>query len=89
VYELGISSDDGSALTVGDSLLCDNDGIHGEGEDTGTIALKAGMHPIEVRMFQHGGGQALHLFITGPGIPKREIGALMLFHAPAAQARTR
>lgn len=87
LYEFGINSDDGSALIVGDSLLCDNDGIHGEGEVTGAIALKAGMHRIEVRMFQRKGGQALNLYIAGPGIPKREIGASMLFHTPVASER--
>jgi len=89
LYEFGINSDDGSALIVGDSLLCDNDGIHGAGEVVGTIALKAGMHPIEVRMFQRTGGQALNLYLTGPALPKREIGASMLFHTPVAKARTR
>jgi hypothetical protein len=76
-------------LIVGDSLLCDNDGIHGDGEVAGKIALKAGMHRIEVRMFQRKGGQALKLYIAGPGIPKREVGTSMLFHAPVTKARTR
>ncbi len=80
LYEFAISSDDGSALIVGDSLLCDNDGIHGDGEVAGKIALKAGMHRIEARMFQRKGGQALSLYITGPGISKREVGKSMLFH---------
>jgi hypothetical protein len=89
LYEFGINSDDGSALMVGDSLLCDNDGIHGDGEVTGKIALKVGMHRIEVRMFQCKGGQALNLCITGPGIPKREVGKSMLFHTPVTKARKR
>ncbi len=89
VYEFGINSDDGSALIVGDSLLCDNDGIHGNREIAGKIALKVGMHPIEVRMFQCKGSQALNLYITGPGIPKRELGKSMLFHTPVIKARKR
>jgi alpha-mannosidase len=89
LYEFAVSSDDGSALIVGDSLLCDNDGVHGDSEVAGTIALKAGMHPIEVRMFQRTGGQALNLRIAGPGMPKREVGASMLFHTPAAKVRKR
>jgi len=89
LYEFGINSDDGSALIVEDSLLCDNDGIHGAGEVVGTIALKAGMHPIEVRMFQRTGGQALNLYLAGPAMPKREVGESMLFHTPAAKARRR
>jgi hypothetical protein len=40
------------------------------------------MHKIEARMFQCKGGQALSLYITGPGISKREVGKSMLFHTP-------
>ncbi|MCB2229787.1 chitobiase/beta-hexosaminidase C-terminal domain-containing protein [bacterium] len=80
MYEFGISSDDGSALLVADTLIADNDGVHGDGEVAGKIALKAGFHPIEARMFQCKGGQALRLYITGPGIEKREIPREMLFH---------
>jgi alpha-mannosidase len=83
LYEFGINSDDGSSLRVADTLVVDNDGIHGDGEITGKIALEAGLHPIEARMFQCKGGQALNLFVTGPGLEKREIGQAMLFHAPA------
>lgn len=85
LYEFGLNSDDGSALIIGDSLLIDNDGIHGDGEVPGKIALKLGMHPIELRMFQCKGGQALNLFITGPGLPKQEVGKAMLFHTPIAK----
>ncbi len=85
LYELGLNSDDGSALIIGDSLLIDNDGVHGDGEVPGKIALKAGLHPIELRMFQCKGGQALNLFITGPGLAKQEVGKAMLFHSPTSK----
>ena len=80
LYEFGISSDDGSALSVADTLIADNDGIHGDDEIAGKIALKAGLHPIEARMFQCKGDEALKLFITGPGIEKQEMPGTMLFH---------
>lgn len=80
MYEFGISSDDGSALWVADTLIADNDGLHGDGEVAGKVALKAGMHPITAHMFQCKGGQALRLFITGPGIEKQEVPPSMLFH---------
>ncbi|MDX9857912.1 MAG: glycoside hydrolase family 38 C-terminal domain-containing protein [candidate division Zixibacteria bacterium] len=80
LYEFGISSDDGSALWVADTLIADNDGIHGDGEIAGKIALTAGYHPIEARMFQCKGGQALRVLVTGPGIDKQEVGKSMLFH---------
>lgn len=80
LYEFGISSDDGSALWVADTLVVDNDGLHGAGEIAGTVALKAGLHSIEARMFQRTGGQSLDLFIAGPGIQKQRIGKSLLFH---------
>ncbi len=80
MYEFGISSDDGSKLWVADTLVVDNDGLHGEGELAGKVALKKGLHPIEARMFQCKGGQGLNLFVSGPGLPKQEVDEGMIFH---------
>ena len=80
LYEFGLSSDDGSALWVADTLVVDNDGLHGAGEIAGQVALKAGLHSFEVRMFQGKGGQSLDLFIAGPGLEKQSVGTNMLFH---------
>ncbi len=80
LYDFSISSDDGSVLMVADSLLIDNDGVHGSGEVPGSIALKAGLHPIKVRMFQSKGGQDLQVFIAGPGMEKRLLPSSMLCH---------
>lgn len=80
LYEFGISSDDGSALWVADTLVADNDGIHGTGEIAGQVALKAGLHPLVAKMFQRKGGQSLDLFMTGPGLEKQKVGKDRLFH---------
>jgi alpha-mannosidase len=80
LYEFGISSDDGSILFVADTLVADNDGLHGDGEVVGRVALQAGLHPLEVKMFQCKGGQALRLFVTGPGLEKQEARTTMLVH---------
>jgi hypothetical protein len=80
MYDFAISSDDGSTLMVADSLLIDNDGLHGSGEVPGSIALKAGLHPIKVQMFQCKGGQDLQLFISGPGMEKQQLPSSMLWH---------
>ena len=45
LYDFFLSSDDGSFLYIGDSLVIDNDGLHGTGDVLGEIALKAGYHP--------------------------------------------
>jgi alpha-mannosidase len=81
LYDFYISSDDGTRLYVSDSLVIDNDGLHGEGEMLGEIALKAGYHPIYLPMFQATGDEALELSIEGPGIPKQLVQESMLFHA--------
>jgi len=86
MYEFGISSDDGSALWVADTLVADNDGLHGDGEVAGKVALEPGLHAIEARMFQCKGGQALKMFVTGPGVERQEVGAAMLFHKPASRS---
>lgn len=81
LYDFFISSDDGSALLVGDTTHADNDGIHGEDEVPLSIALSAGLHPITAWMFQAKGGEALSLSIQGPGMDKQPVSADMLFHA--------
>jgi alpha-mannosidase len=80
VYQLSVTSDDGSRLYVNDSLLINNDGIHGDFEMSALIGLKAGYHKITVDMFQQKGGQALGASIAGPEMPKQSIPVSMLFH---------
>ncbi|MCX6836127.1 MAG: PA14 domain-containing protein, partial [candidate division Zixibacteria bacterium] len=48
LYDFYLDSDDGSVLYVCDSLLIDNDGVHGSQAVNEGIALKAGLHPIRV-----------------------------------------
>jgi hypothetical protein len=60
-YEFATNSDDGSRLYIGDKLVADNDGLHGEQTMSGTIDLKKGAHPIVVTFFEKGGGEALRV----------------------------
>ncbi len=55
VYRFYTKSDDGSRLWIADSLVVDNDGLHGAREESGVIALAAGLHPITVAMFEQSG----------------------------------
>jgi alpha-mannosidase len=80
VYSFSVTSDDGSKLYVDDSLLVNNDGVHGDFEMSALIGLKAGYHRLTVDMFQRKGGQALGASIAGPQLPKQSIPASMLFH---------
>jgi alpha-mannosidase len=87
LYQFGLSSDDGSILWIGDSLVVDNDGLHGSGEVNGQIALKAGLHPLTVRMFQCKGDEALDLSIGGPGLPKQAVSRSMLVRQMSAKSK--
>ena len=81
LYEFALSSDDGSKLFIGDSLVVDNDGLHGGGDVMGRIALKPGYHPIYIPMFQCKGGRELDLHVSGPGLPRERLISNRLFHA--------
>ncbi len=81
LYDLYLSSDDGSTLVIGDTLLIDNDGLHGSGDVMGSVALKAGYHPIKLRMFQAKGDQDLRLSIAGPGMKRQTIPKALYFHS--------
>jgi hexosaminidase len=61
LYEFALSSDDGSNLEIGERVVVNNDGLHGDEQRTGMIALRKGLHPIVVRYFQGGGGASLSL----------------------------
>ncbi len=78
IYTLYLSSDDGSRLRIGSSLVVDNDGAHGEVEKSGQIALHAGWHALEVDYFQAGGGKALSLAMASTGSAKHPVNATQL-----------
>lgn len=79
-YTFFANSDDGATVTVDGELVVDNDGQHAPQEESGTIVLKAGLHPITVGFFQASGGKVLDVSIEGPGMKKQIISKEMLFH---------
>jgi alpha-mannosidase len=81
LYQFFISSDDGSKLHISDSLVVDNDGLHGSGDVAGEIALKAGVHALAIDMFQSKGGRDLTLSWRGPGFEKTPVPNEQLFHS--------
>lgn len=80
VYVFYTSSDDGSRFFIGDERVVENDGLHGDREKRGSVALEAGLHPITVLFFQRAGGKALKVYYHGPGIEKQEIPAVSFVH---------
>jgi hypothetical protein len=80
VFNFYCSSDDGSRMWVADSLIIENDGLHGDREVTGQIGLRSGIHPVKVEFFENEGGEALTVRYQGPGIDKQIIPANVLYH---------
>jgi hypothetical protein len=80
IYVFYTSSDDGSRLWIGTTLLVDNDGLHGPTEAAGAIFLEPGLHTIAVTFFEAGGDQDLTVSYEGPGITKQVIPAEVLFY---------
>jgi hypothetical protein len=80
LYEFALSSDDGSRLWVADTLVVDNDGVHGSGDMIGFIALKAGFHQIRVDMFQSKGDEDLSVMVNGPGVAKQKVAGWLIAH---------
>ena len=79
-YTFFANSDDGATVSIDGGLVVDNDGQHASQEESGTIVLKAGFHPITVGFFQAGGGKVLDVSIEGPGMQKQIISKEMLYH---------
>ncbi len=80
LYEFALASDDGSQLRVQDRLVVDDDGLHGREEKRGSIGLRAGWHPFELRYFNGGGARALDLRWKGPLFEFEPLHATQLAH---------
>jgi RHS repeat-associated protein len=78
-YTFYTSSNDGSKLYIGDTLVVNNDGVHGPVEQSGSIDLKAGKHAITVEYFTRLVGNILTVSYAGPSISKQSIPAGVLY----------
>jgi hypothetical protein len=88
VYTFYTSSDDGSQLSIGSTVVVNNDGPHGAQERSGQIGLSAGLHAITVGFFEQGGDQVLNVSYAGPSLAKSLIPAAALFRATPSAARS-
>lgn len=79
LYELAITSDDGSKLFFDGQLLFDID-RDGGGVQSAWMDLEAGYHRLEVQYFENYGGEALEIGIEGPGVSYFNLPADMLFY---------
>jgi len=73
LYEFFTESDDGSALYIDGRQVVDNNNLQGMTERAGRIALKQGLHRIDVRYFNATGGMGLNVRWSGPQTPKAAI----------------
>ena len=72
IYTFAIFSDDGSTMTIDETAVLLNDGPHSPKEYIGQKALAKGLHPIEIRYFDHNGG-VLELYLLNDQGEKVEI----------------
>jgi len=73
VWTFYASSDEGAVLRIHESLVLDDDFTHSGSEVSGTMSLKAGLHPF--RLYYRTGANAASLNVSwqGPGVSKAAI----------------
>ena len=72
-YTFYCGSNDGSRLSINNTEIIENDGGHGYQEKEAKIYLEKGIHRVEVRYFQTGGGQELKISWKSTWFGKREV----------------
>ena len=82
LWQFQSSSDDGSRIMVGGTVVVDNDGLHGPVSVAGAVELSAGRHAFEVQYFEKDGGESLAVSWEGPGVASSAIPASVLFTSP-------
>jgi alpha-L-fucosidase len=82
VYFFYTSSDDGSRLWIDDQPVVNNDGLHGQAEKSGSIALAGGYHKIRVAFFERTGSDNLVVFVKSQKKPKSILPKEWLFYNP-------
>ena len=80
LYELYLTSDDGSKLSIDNQDLVLNDGTHGMVEKSGALFLSKGYHKIDISFFQLGGGSGLELKMKASDGEKQEVKDDLFFH---------
>lgn len=81
VYTFYLASDDGSRLFIDGREIINHDGLHGNDEKTGKVALKKGYHYIRLDFIQATGGIDLKLQYSSGQQKKQEIPGSLLFHS--------
>jgi len=72
-YTFYLESDSGALMRLHDATVTEDDFGRDGSERSGTIALKAGWHPVRFYYRHHAGTTRLSLQYSGPGISKRPV----------------
>ena len=67
-YTFNTRSDDGSVLFIDNNFVVNNNFDQGMTTRSGSIALSAGIHDIDIGYYEGGGGNGLVVSYSGPGI---------------------
>ncbi|HNW59669.1 MAG TPA: alpha-L-fucosidase [bacterium] len=78
-YAFFTRSDDGSRLWIDETLVVDNDGLHGAKEAEGKITLSAGRHALRLAFMENGGAESLEVLYQGEGGPRQPLPPSRLF----------
>lgn len=73
IYTFYLGSDDGSTLFIADRKVVDNDGLHPFKVKDGQVALRKGLHPIQLNFIEGGGGYKLTLQYSLNGESPRDV----------------
>lgn len=82
------SSDEGSQVLIGSTVVVNNDGLHAVQERSGSIGLARGKHAFTVTFFEHLGTASIITRWAGPGIGKRVIPNSAFYRIAAAASNT-
>jgi hypothetical protein len=78
LHRFETESDDGSRLFIGNTLVVNNDGLHGMQTREGTANLAPGFHSIRLEYFEATGGGGVILRWDPPGVAEEVIPAASL-----------
>ncbi len=81
-YTFFTRSDDGSFISIDNTLVVNNGGVHPPQVASGKISLNRGIHRIDVKYFQERGGYKLLVHWTEPGGRETEIPPHILYARP-------
>jgi len=86
-YSFRLTSDDGSKFSIRDTVVVDNDGLHGATPKDGEFDLDPGEHPFRIDYFQGAADATLKLEWKVPGSNKFELVPPEAFTTPAGEVR--